>query len=344
MARPAGRPTSRDVARLAGVSQTTVSLVINEVPTVSITEETRSRVRSAVVQLDYHPHEGARSLSRKATRTIGVAIPDAGNPHYMEITEAIEAYAEARGYSIVLIVTNYDLACERRCLRWLKQQRVDALILCTSPSEAIEQEIHAAREQGYQVTTFLENVQAACGVCERALLEHLVGLGHRRIGYIHGVADQELFGARLRACLQAQCDLGVPIVEHWIRRCGPSIDHGFEATRALLAACEGGERPTALIVVNDLLALGALAALHDAGLPVPGQVSVAAFDNTRLARYSVPPLTSVDPQARLLGEHVARLAFDRLLAPDSPSIHAETSPRLIVRGSTGPAPAAIRDL
>jgi len=128
MARPAGRPTSRDVARLAGVSQTTVSLVINEVPTVSITEETRSRVRSAVVQLDYHPHEGARSLSRKATRTIGVAIPDAGNPHYMEITEAIEAYAEARGYSIVLIVTNYDLACERRCLRWLKQQRVDALI------------------------------------------------------------------------------------------------------------------------------------------------------------------------------------------------------------------------
>ena len=138
MSAPAKRPTSRDVARLAGVSQTTVSLVLNNVAGAAITPETRARVREAIAALDYHPHEGARNLSRRATRTIGVAIPDAGNPHYLEITEAIEAYAAARDYSIVVIVTNYDIHRERGALRWLKEQRMDALIVCTSTGEQIE--------------------------------------------------------------------------------------------------------------------------------------------------------------------------------------------------------------
>jgi DNA-binding LacI/PurR family transcriptional regulator len=338
MASSAKRPTSRDVARLAGVSQTTVSFIINDVPTVAITPETRARVQQAISALDYHPHEGARSLSRKATRTIGVAIPDPGNPHYLEISEAIEAYAAERGYSTVLIVTNYDIERERRCLQWLKQQRMDALIVCTSTGQTIEQEIRAARDQGYQVTTFLENVMPPAGAGEHLVLEHLVELGHRRIGYIYGVADMEMFGDRLRSCLRIQAEMGLLVVEDWVARCGPSIDAGYQATQSLLARCSGGDAPTALIVVNDLLAMGVLAALHAAGIGVPAQMSVAAFDNTRLARYTIPPLTSVDPQAHLIGENVARIAFDRLSAPDRLPAHGETSARLIVRASTGPAP------
>jgi LacI family transcriptional regulator len=315
-----------------------VSLIINDVPAVAITPETRARVQDAISALDYHPHEGARSLSRKATHTIGVAIPDAGNPHYLEITEAIEASAAQRGYSIVLIVTNYDIRRERRCLQWLKRQRMDALIICPSTGEQIEDEIRAARDQGYQVTTFQENVLPPMGTGEREVLEHLAGLGHRRIGYVQGVADQEWFGGRLRSCLQIQASLGLPAEERWIARCGPTIDAGYQATQELLARCAGDDRPTALVVVNDLLAMGVLAALHAAGVEVPAQMSVAAFDNTRLARYTMPPLTSVDPQAHLIGENVARIAFDRLSAPDRLPTHCETFARLIVRSSTGPAP------
>ncbi len=338
MSAPAKRPTSRDVARLAGVSQTTVSLIINDVPTVTITPETRARVHQAISTLDYHPHEGARSLSRKATLTIGVAIPDAGNPHYLEITEAIEAFATKRGYGIVLIVTNYDIERERRCLQWLKQQRMDALIICPSTGEQIETETRAAREQGYQVTTFQENMLPPSGTGERTILEHLAGLGHRRIGYIHGVANQEWFGVRLRSCLEIQASLGLPVEERWIARCGPTIDAGYQATEDLLARCAGDDRPTALVVVNDLLAMGVLAALHAAGIEIPARMSVISFDNTRLARYTMPPLTSVDPQPHLIGENVARIAFDRLSAPDRIPTHGETRARLSVRSSTGPAP------
>jgi DNA-binding LacI/PurR family transcriptional regulator len=338
MSAPAKRPTSRDVARLAGVSQTTVSLIINNVPSAAITPETRARVLAAISTLDYHPHEGARSLSRKATHTIGVAIPDAGNPHYLEITEAIETSATQRGYSIVLIVTNYDIDRERRCLQWLKQQRMDALIMCPSTGEQIENETRAARDQGYQVTTFQENMLPPLGTGERAVLEHLAALGHRRIGYVQGVANQEWFSVRLRSCLQIQASLGLPVEERWIARCGPSIDDGYQATEELLARRVGTDRPTALVVVNDLLAMGVLAALYAAGVEVPAQMSVAAFDNTRLARYTIPPLTSVDPQARLIGENVARIAFDRLSAPDRLPTPGETFAGLCIRSSTGPAP------
>jgi LacI family transcriptional regulator len=319
------------------VSQTTVSLVMNDVASAAITAETRARVHEAIAALDYHPHVGARNLSRQATHTLGVAIPDAGNPHYLEITEAIEAYAAARGYSIVLIVTNYDLQRERTCLRWLKEQRMDALIVCTSTGEQIEQDIRHARAQGYQVTTFLENLLPA-GIGERALLDHLVALGHRRIGHVHGVADQQHFGDRLQSLLARQQSLGVPVEERWIARCGPRMEDGYQATTSLLDRCPASERPTVLIAVNDVLAMGVLAALHTGGIAVPAEISVASFDNTRLARFAVPPLTSVDPQAQLIGDHVARLAFDRLTSPGRPATYGETTAQLVVRASTGPAP------
>jgi LacI family transcriptional regulator len=342
------------VARLAGVSQTTVSFVLNDVSTASIPEETRARVRAAIAQLDYHPHEGARSLSRRASRGLGVAIPDARNPHYLEIAEGIEDFAASQGYSVFLAVTNFDLDRERRCLHWLKQQRVDALILSRSTGGALADEVRTLREQGHEIVELAwadqvpEGAEDVDGVLERGarlVVEHLVALGHRRLGYIYGVANPVVFGRRLESCLAAQRDLGLPVVEAWVRRCGPSAAEGYRATQNLLAECAGAERPTALIVVNDLLAMAVLAALHSAGVAVPAQMSVASFDNTQLAAYTVPPLTSLDPDARALGRHVARRAIGRLSGAQrpAPEDEAEAPARLVVRGSTGPPPAVLAD-
>ncbi len=334
MRTPAKRATSRDVARLAGVSQTTVSLVINDVQAVAITPETRARVHEAVAALDYHPHEAARSLSRKATHTLGVAIPEAGNPHYLELADAIEALAEQRGYSVVVIITKFDVKRERRCLQWLKQRRMDALIVCSSSGEEIEQEISAARAQGYLVSTFFSDVLLEWKSGERELLEHLANLGHRRIGYIYGVVDENLLGSRLQSCLEIQRSLDLPILDRWVRHCGPTIEEGYRATQALLSDCASDDLPTALIVVNDLLAMGVLAALHANDITVPRQMSVAAFDNTYLARYCVPPLTSVDLESRQMGEQIAHVTLERLAAPDRMPARREVVSHLVVRAST----------
>jgi len=337
------RVTSRDVARLAGVSATTVSFVINDVPGVSIPEETRRRVHHAITQLDYHPNEAARSMGRRASRALGLVIPESVNPHYMEIAAGAEAYAERHGYEVALSITNFDLRRERRSLGWLKQQRCDALIVALAHNDALLDDLRALCHQGYPVTTlgFHDEVMDSVGpereIGERLILTHLVEFGHRRVGYIHGAFTHDSPRDRLSTCLTIQRDLGVPVNDAWVRRCGPTQDDGYQATRQLLAACAGGERPTALVVVNDYIALSVLAALHEARVAVPDDMSVVSFDNTCLARYAVPALTSIDHHAHALGEQAAHLSIERIAAPHRVPVHLGTRAQLFARASSGSA-------
>ncbi len=340
------RPTSRDVARLAGVSHTTVSFVVNGVHEAEIPEETRARVLRAVAQLDYHPHEAARSLRSRASRLLGLAIPEAYSGHQEERAAAVEAYAQSKGYSVFRSVTNFDAAAERRCFQWLTQRRFDALILAIGSGRAVADDVRALARQGYCITGLglhepdIDGVALAAEEGERQVVEHLATLGHRRIGYIYGVFDHDFLGGRLAACLALQRARGLPVDERWVRRCGPTMEDGYRETGALLDACAGTDRPTALIVVNDLLAGAVLAALYAAGISVPDAMSVASFDNTPQAAYTIPPLTSVDADVRRQGELAAQLTIERLANPRRPLAHLETRARLVVRASTGPAPAA----
>ena len=339
------RPTSHDVAQLAGVSLTTVSFVINDVATAGISEETRARVHEAIAQLDYQPNDAARSLRSKATRIIGLAVPEANNEHHQETAAGVEAYARSKGYSVFRSITNFDANEERRCFQLLKQRRFDALILSLSTGNILLDEIHTIRKQGYLITGLgfylhnveVDNVRVQPLSGERQLIEHLVSLGHRRIGYIYGVANHTIFNERLEACLAVQRKFGIPVVDAWLRRCGPTMHDGYRATQDLLTNCANTDRPTALIVVNDLLSSGVLAALFAAQIAVPAQMSVASFDNTPLSEYMLPPLTTVDCDARSMGEHAARLTLERLTVPQRPREDMETFARLIVRASTGRA-------
>jgi len=336
------RPTSGDVARVAGVSRTTVSYVLNDVP-VMIPEETRARVRAAVDELGYHPHEAARSLRSQASRIIGLAIPEAANAHHQDTANGVEAYARDHGYSVFRSITNFQFAEERRCVQWLRERRFDALILSSGLGSALLDDMDALLAQGAVITGLgfddprIDAVRQEPVSGERQALRHLADLGHRRIGHIYGVADQDVYRARLDTCLQIQRALGLPVSDDWVRRCGPTPDEGYRATRDLLSACAGGEGPTALVAVNDLVAGAVLAALHAEGVAIPGEMSVISFDNTSLSAYTVPPLTTVDCEARAMGERAARLTIERLADPSRAPVHLETRARLVVRGSTGPA-------
>lgn len=340
------RPTSFDVAHLAGVSQTTVSFVINGVTTAGISEETRERVYDAIARLDYHPNESARSLRNAATHIIGLAIPEAQNEHHQQTAAGAETYARSQGYHVSRLITNFEASEERACFQLLKQRRFDALILSLSTGEVLLDELRALRQQGYIIGGMgyalkdagFDNVRVVPGSGEQQLLHHLAELGHHRIGYIYGVADQVVFRERIDACLAVQQSLGIPIVDSWIRRCGPTLAEGYRATQDLLSSCSNRERPTALVVVNDLLSNAVLAALFAASISVPTEMSVAGFDNTPLSEYMLPPLTTVDCHAQAMGEHTARLTIERLAQPQKPYEFVEVPAELIVRQSTGRAP------
>lgn len=335
------RPTSLDVARLAGVSQTTVSFVINGVMDAGIAEETRARVLEAITQLDYHPHEAARNLRNRSSHILGMAIPET-NPHLLEIAKGAEDYAQSKKYGLFLSITDFLASKEQRSLEWLQQQRYDGLILMSRNKMVLQEEIYDLRKKGYPITILgfpgpeIDSVLVNEKQGQEELLRHLSALGHRHIGYIYGVADQALFGERLNSCLAIQQAMGLPVIEHFIRRCGPTVNESYAATLALLADCSASERPTALIVVNDALASAVLSALYTVGISVPTDMSVASFDNTSNSAFTLPPLTTVDCEAQVIGAEAARLTIERLSAPERPPESIYTRSKLIVRSSTGP--------
>ena len=283
------RATASDVARLAGVSQTTVSYIINAVPTASISEETRARVHAAIKQLDYHPHGAARNLSRKSTNILGVSIPNGHNPWYQDLIDCIEVAARRKGYETIISITNFDMQRERHCVEWLKEQRMDGLIIATFSDQPFLREVRSSWDKGYPITIIgnqnvgIDQVMIKKEAAENLLIAHLVSLGHRRIGHIYGVPDQDMCGERLEHCLTVQQRLGLPSDDAWIRRCGPGQRDAYQATLDLLRTCPPASRPTALVVINDFLTTAVLLALQAEGISVPRDMSVGSFDNTFLA-------------------------------------------------------------
>ena len=335
----AKRATSYDVAKLAGVSQTTVSFVINGA-TAGISEETQARVREAIATLHFYPHEAARNLARRASHTLGFAIPES-NPHYYEMIQGAKSYAQQHGYSISVYLTDFRLEEERAALQMLTQQLVDALLLVIWSGDELHNEIQELVQHNYPIVNLsfrdeVDTVLVEQTSGERQVIEHLAELGHRRIGYIYGVGDQRM-SMRLDACLAVQQEIGIPVDEQWIYRCGPTLEDGYRACQELLAHSTGSQRPTALVVVNDLFAISVYRALYVAQLAIPQDMSVISFDNVPIAAYMTPPLTTVDGETTRKGELAARLAIERIADPNRPFQHLETRAQLIIRASTGPA-------
>lgn len=334
------RPTSVDVARLAGVSQSTVSNVINNRTDIPISEDTRERVLQAIMQLDYQPHEAARHLRSQSSHILGMAIPEMYNMHYIETYTGASDYAQKENYSVSLMATNFSLEKELQCVNWLMQMRYDGLILTTPPGNVVHDELYPTLRQGYPITTLgfhdplIDSVIVTEVEGEKQIFHHLAQLGHEKIGYIYGVIDHAILNHRLATCLFIQEASGLPVESQWICRCGSTLEDGYQATTQLLHALPRDAWPTVLIVVNDLLAIGVLSALHDLGLTIPHDMSVISFDNVPFAAHTIPALTTVAVDAQLMGKAAAQLVIERLKDPQRPPTHVEVHPELIVRSST----------
>lgn len=330
----------RDVAKLAQVSIQTVSLVVNG--SAAITEETRLRVQSAIAQLGYQPHAGAQSLRSGRTGNIGLLVPDIHNPHFWGYVQGVEEVALQNDYSLFLTATNLDPVVERRALRSLMQQRVDGLILLLTFPELVADEMAALKGKGQPMVSLSmeltdDTVTVRYDVLARAMMQHLLSLGHRRIGLILSVGAREHAVERVQAYEEGMASVGVAVDERLIVQCRPTVAETYAAAEQLLSLTP---RPTAILGICDLGAFSAMQAAMRAGLRIPEDISIAGFDDIDLARYLHPGLTTAPGRALDVGRLMTSLLLERIAQPHLPPRHISLPSELVVRGSTGPCPAA----
>jgi LacI family transcriptional regulator len=300
--------TIRDVARRAGVSPATVSRVLNR-STHPVSEGGRRRVLAAARRLSYIPNLLARSLLTHETAAIGVLIPDVSNPYYAAILRGVEDTIGPLGRTVILCNTDRDSAKQRLYLRALMERRVDGLIIAGGSFGRADTEItgdglplvmigrHPTRFPSVRV----DNVAAAV-----LATGHLLGLGHRRIACLAGPAVSLTAADRVRGYRQALEAAALPADPALIREVGFTAYGAHEAVEALFRV---PDPPTAVVAPNDQVAIGVVRALHEMALRVPGDVSVVGFDDTPVASYTVPSLTTVAVPTYELG----KTAVDMLL-------------------------------
>jgi LacI family transcriptional regulator len=335
--------TMVDVARHAGVSQTTVSFVLNSNDTPNIPHETRQRVLEAIEVLGYQPDARAQALRSGSTKTIALIIPDLQNPHFCEYANGIEEAARAAGYHLLLSSTTMNDEYAVEIFRDLARRRFDGLIIASSfilEAEEAQATLAQVRKRRLPIVEMDENygvdsVSADYHDAAREVMSYLLSLGHRRIGLVYGVGNHELGQDRLQPYLESLTAANIPIENDLIAECGPAIEDGYKASLKLLQLAT---RPSALIVINDLLAMSALRAAADLGLHVPKDLSVVGFDDISMANFLVPRLTTVTKNARAAGTKAFEVLLARIQNPDLPRQQAYIKPRLVLRESTGPAP------
>ncbi|MBZ0286727.1 MAG: LacI family transcriptional regulator [Anaerolineae bacterium] len=341
------RPTQVDVARLAGVSRATVSYVLND-PTdqrIPISAETRQRVLSAIAELGYEIDARAQALRSGDTRTIGVLLPIYENPFFWQMLRGISSEAEAAGYSLLLAHSSLTPEQENQSVRELAEQRVDGLVMLIGFKLLPEQITNQLRRSSHPIVEIsgtaseFDYVHQDYGAGTRALMNHLIEFGHRRVGFIYGVTIESQGFDRLDAYRRALEAAGLPYDESLVYQCGQLLEDGYEAAVHLL---NQPDRPTALLAINDLLGMAAIRAAADLGLHVPGDVSIASFDNIPFSRFIVPRLTSVSGEPEQNGRDAVQLLLRRLSDPDRPREVITSSWALHVRESTGPAPSYAR--
>jgi len=328
-----------EVAKLARVSTSTVSRVLNNVGPVK--NSTRARVMKAVAELKYHPNLHARTLAGGRSRTLGVIVSNLANPFFFDVFESLESAALADGFDVMMANTGYEPERLVASIQLMIGRRVAGLAAIVSEMDPrLIQLLNDAA-----IPTVFYDVGPAVGRITNIgvnyrkgvekVLDYLHTLGHNRMAFVGHHAALGPTGERQKT-FEEVVSRYVPRVEFRIATGSDSMEGGQAAARELF---ESGFRPTAIVCVNDFMAVGVVREIRERGLRVPQDVSVTGFDNIRLSQFCYPALTTVHiPRAR-----IGEIAFEYLQAdrdqprPAGQSIVIE--PEFIVRDSVGPAAA-----
>jgi DNA-binding LacI/PurR family transcriptional regulator len=340
--------TIYDIAKAAGVTATTVSYVLSGKGGVG--QATRERVMKYVHELGYRPNLIARSLTKQSTNTIGLVVPNIGNPFYAGLAEIVERICYEAGFRAFITNTNSDERLGQDLLDNLISRRVDGVIVVSGGlSSKMLQVLQEKSSLPFPIVCCLmeeENEQTAVPsitfdffTAGRLAGEHLLQLGHQRIGIVtdgissDGVTIERIFHhLRLAGFREALAQGGYPLDQSLLEIGNSSLESGKKAAYRLF---QQPIPPTAIFATNDLMAFGVISAAWDAGIMVPHQLSVVGFDDISLAAYHVPPLTTVIMSESAVAEQALALLFSLIEGKDvsSPPM---LQPMLAVRGSTAP--------
>jgi len=328
----ARRPTLIDVARLAQVAPSTVSRALNASPRIS--EATRIRVQAAARGLGYEPNRVAQSLRAMAAPFVGIVVPDIGIAFYSRFVKGAQEVLEAAGYQALVLNTEREAHHEEVALRTLVGHRVSGLLLATSrPSSDVPQiptvYFDSLAGQGGIARLALANAQGI-----ELLVAHLAEHGHERIGYVGGPPTFTSGTERLAGFRQAVARHGGDTRAEYVELADASWS-AASAADAVLRLLQLAEPPTAIVASGDTLALGAMSACRDAGLRVPDDIALVAFDDPVFGSLLDPPLTALRRADLELGRVAAQLLLQGLSESAGGGAEVRLPLELVVRRSCG---------
>lgn len=343
------KPTMNDVAKLAGVSQSTVSFVLNNAA-VSISEETKRRVKAAVKQLDFKPRKKTKNYAKKEGSCIALIIPNASNHYYMEMMRSVSHFSDNMGYRLITINTNRTESNEEQYLQMLSgmQPKISGIIYGFTPTQSSRRTLASLDIPTIVIGELLDEKDLECVsldsyISGMTIANHLIDLGHTRLAYITSPPSLiSLSRARRLAGIREACR-GKAVLEVFTKTEESEFDSenyeqqlGYELTLSCLA--KPHQKVSAYIGANDMISLGILQALEEKGKHIPDDVSVCGFDNLLLSSYTHPPLTTMDHHSYGRCGLAVELLNNKILNkyPNPSSINY--LPTLIVRESTGRVP------
>jgi LacI family transcriptional regulator len=324
-----------DVAAKAGVSLATVSRVMNG--NFSVDPQIAARVRETAAELKYQPNPMGRNLARGKTDTIGVVVPDLGNPTFQAVLRGVSRAAAQDGYR-VLIADSSEVSSEESILAGEARRRCDGVVLCAPRMSAAElEELAPSLHPLVLVNRTTEaadspSVMIDYGQGIQALAAHLVELGHTRIAFVAGPESSASNGLRLAGLEKFKGDH--PEIELQVLHNGSTFESGYASAGAVLAS-----GATGILAFNDLTAMGLLSSLNEQGVRVPEDISVTGFDDIPFARYTTPALTTAAVPITEAGEQAWHQMRDLINGTQTTEQLTVFEPHLVVRGSTA-APAA----
>jgi LacI family transcriptional regulator len=330
--------TQADVARQAGVSRTTVSYVLNNATSISIPPATRQRIIDAAAELDYIPNRAARSLRTQKTYTIAGIIQDITNPFHPAFERGIQDVAEQHGYDLIMYNTDGILTKERKALNSARYGRVDGII--GSFVAVTDEDFLPIVKQGIPVVRLgsilsplteypLDMLHVDNEGAAYTATNYLIGRGHHIIGVLTGTGPPHI--TRIKGYQRALQEHGILYEEDLVQGRAFSVEEGRQGMVTLV---NRKPRPTAVFAHSDLMAMGALLTIREAGLRVPDDIAVIGFDNIFAAELVTPALTTIELPQRVLGQHAAEMLFARIDGRVTGGGRYEEIPyRLVIRES-----------
>ena len=328
------RAKIKDIAFAAGVSPATVSRALSD--TGLVAEPTLSRIREAARRLDYRPNVSARNLRTQRSMAVLMVVRDVGNPFYLEVLKGVESAAREAGYSVLMGNTENNPEREVEYFDMLRDGHADGMILMTGklPQDAVL----AKRALGQPVVVALEEVIGSSFPhvmidnerAAREAVEHLIGLGHRRIAHISGPVPEVMSIRRRDGYRGAMVAAGLDVPNGYEQLGDYLLNTGERLCRDLFAL---PKPPTAIFVANDEMAFGVINELRRMGLDVPRDVSVVGFDDLFLSQAFHPPLTTVSQPRTEIGQKAMELLLDVLSGEARSAPRIEMATALQIRGS-----------